>query len=350
VKAPWSKSCSLPSILRSHFASKSQSVCHCEVGTVCRSYKDRGPGEVPLPPGPGLGNLLPEGNSLEYSLSGSNPRTNCSSGHHCALCSQSSEPTLRSFNTEMFWRRLTLSARWGTLAWTLENATNGHYDFSRSDGFDQYLSRDRRQLTRSCGRSLRPPAARLAIIGYCEICELTETGDFPRRHQHPVLGPIFLPGTLHQDHIESYITNSKYLSMTNVRNVNLLDQCKRAYQDQRLSRCTSHTANIFVAWSLSFVYASFIWLIALFHVRRQSHYEYFHIARSQFVHRTCRIYRMRYIKSHWASKRRQSRNTTRILLWISFILILGIWGSQYDGRHLMIPFSCVVQRRIRWSG
>jgi hypothetical protein len=53
-------------------------------------YKDRGPGEVPLPPGPGPGNLLLEGNSLEYSLSGSNPRTNCSSGHHCALCSQSS--------------------------------------------------------------------------------------------------------------------------------------------------------------------------------------------------------------------------------------------------------------------
>jgi hypothetical protein len=131
-------------------------------------YKDRGPSEVPLPPGPGPGNLLLEGNSLEYSLSGSNPRTNCSSGHHCALCSQSSEPTLRSFDTEMFWRRLTLSARWGTLAWTVDNATNGHCDFSQSDGSDQYLSRDRRRLTRSCGRSLRPPAARLAIIGYCQ--------------------------------------------------------------------------------------------------------------------------------------------------------------------------------------
>jgi hypothetical protein len=123
-------------------------------------YKDRGPGEVPLPPGAGPGNLLLEGNSLEYSLFGSNPRTNCSSGHHCALSSQSSKPTLRSFNTEIFWRRLTLSARWGTVAWTVDNlnAANGHCDFSRSDNSDQYLSRDRCRLTRSCGCSLRPPA------------------------------------------------------------------------------------------------------------------------------------------------------------------------------------------------
>jgi hypothetical protein len=84
-------------------------------------YKDRGPGEVPLPPGPGPGNLLLEGNSLEYSLSGSNPRTNCSSGHHC----ESSEPTLRSFLTPRCF-----GGRWGTLAWTVDNATNGHCDFS----------------------------------------------------------------------------------------------------------------------------------------------------------------------------------------------------------------------------
>jgi hypothetical protein len=32
---------------------------------------------------------------------------------------------------------------------------------------------------------------------------------------------------------------------------------------------------------------------------------------------------------------------------MSFLLIFGIRGSQYDGRHLMIPFSCV-ERRMRW--
>jgi hypothetical protein len=32
---------------------------------------------------------------------------------------------------------------------------------------------------------------------------------------------------------------------------------------------------------------------------------------------------------------------------MSFLLIFGIRGSQYDGRHLMIPSSCV-ERRMRW--
>jgi hypothetical protein len=59
-------------------------------------------------------------------------------------------------------------------------------------------------------------------------------------------------------------------------------------------------------WFLSFVYASFIWLISLLYVRRQSHYEWFHIARSRSERRPCRIYRMRYIKSFWACKKRQS--------------------------------------------
>jgi hypothetical protein len=75
------------------------------------------------------------------------------------------------------------------------------------------------------------------------------------------------------------------------------------------------------------VYASFIWLISVLYVRRQSHYECFHIARSRSVRRTCRFYRTRYIKSFWACKKRQSRYTMRLLVWMSFLLMSGMFGA-----------------------
>jgi hypothetical protein len=127
------------------------------------------------------------------------------------------------------------------------------------------------------GQPPRPPAARLKAIDSdnSRMCIRYGTGDLPRRHHYLVLGPDFLPGTPHRDHFESLITNSKDLLKTNFENVNLLDQCKRAYQDEELSRSTFHTANICAVWFLSFVYASIIWRIALLNVRRQSHYEFF---------------------------------------------------------------------------
>jgi hypothetical protein len=106
------------------------------------------------------------------------------------------------------------------------------------------------------GQPSRPPAARPIKAEDKRIGN--GAGNLPRPHNCLVLEPYFLLGTPHWDHFESLITSSKDLLKTNFENVNLLDQCKRAYQDEELSRLTFCNANICAVCCLSFVYVSII--------------------------------------------------------------------------------------------